>query len=118
MRHRLSSSVLSRRHLVLAAVCSAAVAACGGSDPGDAIDTRKLYDAFEDINRGMSYAQVQFLVGYDHNAGERHFPTEITYQWETGRGTADYTLMVVTFQSGGVTGKAIAGPRGNRSRYW
>lgn len=93
------------------------LSACGGgSDGGSPPD---LYVAYEGITQGMSVAAATSVVGFASNAGTERLPTEVTHKWETGVGSASYTILSVTFTDGqGATSKVINGSQGLRNLTW
>ena len=107
-----------RRGIVAGAVALVfGLSACGGGSDGGA--PPDLYVAYEGIAEGMSVAEATEVVGFASNAGIEQLPTEVTHRWETGVGTASYTILSVTFTDGsGATSKVINGPQGRRNLTW
>lgn len=92
------------------------LSACGGGSDGGTPD---LYVAYEGITQGMSVADATSVVGFTSNAGTERLPTEVTHKWETGVGSASYTILSVTFTDGqGATSKVINGSQGLRNLTW
>ena len=95
---------------------SLGLSACGGGSDGGPPD---LYVAYEGITQGMSVADATSVVGFASNAGAERLPTEVTHKWETGVGSAEYTMLSVTFTDGqGATSKVINGSQGLRNLTW
>ena len=113
----------SRRHAIAFLAISAAslgLSACGGGGGGSSDSANgDLYAAFDKIERGMTYEQVRDIVGGEYNAGKDDIQgVRVDYKWESGRGTADYTLLSVSTENGHTAGKIIVGSRGNNSKFW
>lgn len=105
--------------MILAASFMVACSGGGGSeDAASSSGNTDLYVAFDKINAGMNYDQVKAIVGYDHNAGKDDFGSEIHYKWDSNKGTLDYTLLSVTIEASGVTGKIVVGSKGNNSKFY
>lgn len=109
----------TRRGVFLAATAALVlgISGCGGGSDGGA--PPDLYVAYEGIAEGMSVAEATSVVGFASNAGTERLPTEVTHKWETGVGTASYTMLSVTFTDGlGATSKVVNGPQGRRNLTW
>jgi hypothetical protein len=92
------------------------LAACGGggggSDGGGG--SADLYDAYNKVSQGQTYEQVRDIVGYDNNNGKIETSDLVRYDWIANKNTLEVTILYVEIRkSGGVSGKAVGGPKGN-----
>lgn len=99
----------------LVGVAALVLTACGGGGGSDAVT---LAAAYGQVSKGMTYAQVRDIVGYEYNGGKQEFPTEVTYSWQSGNGTATPALLSVKFENGGATGKIYVDTTRNDSLFW
>jgi hypothetical protein len=102
---------------LMAAVLAMGLVACGGGGGGgDAPGggSSDLYDAYNKVAAGQTYEQVRDIVGYDNNNGQIETRDLIRYDWIANKNTLEVTILYVEVRkSGGVTSKAVGGPKGN-----
>lgn len=101
---------------VLVMGASLLLGACGGGG-GDS-EPVTLASAYAQVGQGMTYAQVRGIVGYEYNAGKQEFPTEVSYSWQSGKGTATPALLTVKFEGGAAVGKIYVDTTRNDSLFW
>ena len=113
MKRRLFSGV------ALALGASVLLAACGGGGDGEVEPgAGSLSAAYARINHLMTFQQVRDVVGFDYNAGVEDLGTEISYSWQTGKGTTTPELLTVKFENGGATGKIHVTTTRTDSKFW
>ena len=102
------------KHLLLVLFASTFLVACGdgGSDSsssaGSSGSSSNLIAAYDKINKGTSYAQVQAIVGYAHNGGQDqagHPSLGTWYKWSASDGTA---ILSIAIGPSGAAAKIIA----------
>ena len=101
---------------LMAAMLSIGLVACGGGGGGDSPGggSSDLYDAYNKVGAGQTYEQVRDIVGYDNNNGKIETPDLVRYDWIANKNTLEVTIFYVEVRkSGGVSGKAVGGPKGN-----
>lgn len=94
------------------AVSAALTAACGGGG-GDGDDevaggggrAGSLEEAYDRVQRGMTYDQVVQLVGFAHNGGESKVADKVDYMWHVDHMTTKTQTLIVVFRNGGAYGK-------------
>lgn len=104
---------------LMAAVLAMGLVACGGGGGGGDGDaggggSSDLYDAYNKVAAGQSYEQVRDIVGYGNNNGQIEGRDFIRYDWIANKNTLEVTILYVEIRKGGgVTSKAVGGPKGN-----
>lgn len=108
------------------AVSAALTAACGGGG-GDGDDevaggggrAGSLEEAYDRVQRGMTYDQVVQLVGFAHNGGESKVADKVDYMWHVDHMTTKAQILLVVFKGGAAYGKTYSNPaKGiNRTQY-
>lgn len=100
---------------LMAAMLAMGLVACGGGGGGDAPGggSADLYDAYNKVAAGQTYEQVRDIVGYDNNNGKIETRDLIRYDWIANKNTLEVTILYVEVRKGGgVSSKAVGGPKG------
>lgn len=109
------------KHFFLILLASTLLVACGdgGSDSsssaGNSGSSSNLIAAYDKINKGTTYAQVQAIVGYAHNGGQDqagHPSLGTWYKWRASDGTA---ILSVAITGSGAAAKIIVSQTGSSS---
>ena len=102
---------------LMVGVLAMGLAACGGGGgDGDTPSggSSDLYDAYNKVGAGQTYEQVRDIVGYGNNNGQIETRDLIRYDWIANKNTLEVTILYVEVRKGGgVTSKAVGGPKGN-----
>lgn len=114
----------TRRTFFAMALSTAALAACGGGGDGDddvagGGRAASLEEAYDRIQKGMTYEQVVQIVGSAHNGGESQVVDSVHYTWHVDHMTTKAQILLVVFKGGAAYGKTYSNPaKGiNRTQY-
>lgn len=116
----------TRRTFFAMALSTAALAACGGGGDGDddvagGGRAASLEEAYDRIQKGMTYEQVVQIVGFAHNGGEKKMGNQIDYTWIADKGTSKQQFLTGVFINNAAFGKFYAGGTTNnvlRSQFF